>query len=104
MSNPNGFDRLQVRHWRPARWQLIALGVLALALAIALAIIAAGLLLILLPVALLTAIAIRLLGPRPLPRQDPPEAAPSAVIEADYEILTAAERSNPMQDDSTRRS
>ncbi len=86
------FDAMRLRLWRPPWWQLALLAAVAIAVILAVAIVATSLILIIAPLLLVALLAQRLLARRSARRGDASSRARYEVIDAEYEVIAAADR------------
>ena len=95
------FGTSRVRLWRLSRWQAGLLVTLVIAIGIAVAVVAGIAVLILTPIFLLAAVALKYLV-RPSKQARGPFSAGGKVIDADYEIIPPDRPANPKVVDFNR--
>ncbi len=87
------FDASRIRLWRLSRWQTWLLVAIAIAIGFAVTVLGAIVVLVLTPLFLLAAVAVRLIS-RSAGKRETPFSSRPKVIDADYEIVPEESRSD----------
>lgn len=86
------FDPMRLRLRQPAWWQLALLAAVAIAIILAIAIVATSPILVIAPVVLVALLAQRFLARRAARRGGPSPGTRYEVVDAEYEVISAADR------------